>query len=209
MSAKIGILGRKLGMTRIFASDGTAIACTVIQAGPCPIIQVKDEAKDGYNAVQLAFDATKEHRLTKPEQGHLNKAGKGLFKTLREFRLDGPAEMAVGEDVTVGIFKVGEFVKITGQSIGKGYAGVMKRWNFAGASNTHGTEKTHRSGGSIGMHTFPGRVFKNKKMAGHMGAERVTRENLMILEVRPDDNVILVKGPVPGARNSLVMVRKQ
>ena len=209
MSAKIGILGRKLGMTRIFSSDGTAIACTVIQAGPCPVIQVKDEAKDGYNAVQLAYDVTKEHRLTKPEQGHLNKAGKGLFKTLREFRLDGPAEMAVGEDVTVDIFKAGEFVKIIGQSIGKGYAGVMKRWNFAGASNTHGTEKTHRSGGSIGMHTFPGRVFKNKKMAGHMGAERVTRENLMILEVRPDDNVILVKGPVPGARNSLVMVRKQ
>ena len=209
MSAKIGILGRKLGMTRVFASDGTAIACTVIEAGPCPIIQVKDEAKDGYNAMQLAFDATKEHRLTKPEAGHLSKAGRGLFKTLGEFRLDGPAEMAVGDDVTVDIFKAGEFVKITGQSIGKGFAGVMKRWNFAGASNTHGTEKTHRSGGSIGMHTFPGRVFKNMKMAGQMGAERVTRENLMILEVRPDDNLILIKGPVPGARNSLVMVRKQ
>ena len=209
MSAKIGILGRKLGMTRIFASDGTAIACTVIQAGPCPIIQVKDEAKDGYNAVQLAFDAAKEQRLTKPEVGHLNKAGRGMFKTLREIRLDTPAEYKVGDDVTVSIFKVGEVVKVIGRSIGKGYAGVMKRWNFAGASNTHGTEKTHRSGGSIGMHTFPGRVFKNMKMAGHLGAERVTKENLMILEVRPDDNVILVKGPVPGARNSLVMVRKQ
>ena len=207
--AKIGILGRKLGMTRIFSSDGAAIACTVIQAGPCPVIQVKDEAKDGYNAVQLAFDGAKEQRMTKPEKGHLNKAGRGFFKTLREFRLDGPAEMGVGDDVTVAIFSAGEFVKVTGQSIGKGYAGVMKRWNFAGASNTHGTEKTHRSGGSIGMHTFPGRVFKNMKMAGHMGAEKVTVDNLMILEVRPDDNVILVKGPVPGAKNSLVMVRKQ
>lgn len=209
MAAKIGILGRKLGMTRIFSSDGMAIACTVIQAGPCPIIQVKEEGKDGYNAVQLAFDAAKEQRLTKPEKGHLNKAGRGFFKTLREIRLDKPAEMGVGDDVTVSIFNVGEFVKITGQSIGKGYAGVMKRWNFAGASNTHGTEKTHRSGGSIGMHTFPGRVFKNMKMAGHMGAEKVTVDNLMILEVRPDDNVILVKGAVPGAPNSLVMVRKQ
>ncbi len=209
MAAKIGILGRKLGMTRIFASDGTAIACTVIQAGPCPIIQVKDEAKDGYNAVQVAFDAAKEQRLTRPQKGHLDKAGRGFFKTLREIRLDAPAEYKVGDDVTVSAFNVGEFVKITGRSIGKGYAGVMKRWNFAGASNTHGTEKTHRSGGSIGMHTFPGRVFKNMKMAGQMGAKRVTVENLMILEVRPDDNVILVKGPVPGARNSLVMVRKQ
>ena len=209
MAAKIGILGRKLGMTRIFSSDGMAIACTVIQAGPCPIIQVKDEAKDGYNAVQLAFDAAKEQRLTKSEKGHLNKAGRGFFKTLREIRLDAPAEMGVGDDVTVSIFNVGEFVKITGQSIGKGYAGVMKRWNFKGASNTHGTEKTHRSGGSIGMHTFPGRVFKNMKMAGHMGAEKVTVDNLMILEVRPEDNVILIKGAVPGAPNSLVMVRKQ
>jgi large subunit ribosomal protein L3 len=115
----------------------------------------------------------------------------------------------VGDDVTVDIFKVGEVVKVTGQSIGKGYAGVMKRWNFRGGNNTHGMEKAHRSGGSIGMHTLPGRVFKNKKMAGHMGAEKVTKENLMVLEVRPDDNVILVKGPVPGARNSLVVVRKQ
>ena len=209
MSRNIGILGRKLGMTRIFASDGTAVACTVIQAGPCPVIQVKDEAKDGYNAVQLGFDAAKEQRLTKPQKGHLAKAGKGFFKTLREFRLDKPAEVGVGDDVTVSIFNAGEFVKVTGQSIGKGFAGVMKRWNFAGASNTHGTEKTHRSGGSIGQHTFPGKVWKNVKMAGHMGAERVTTENLMILEVRPEDNVILIKGPVPGARNSLVMVRKQ
>lgn len=209
MAEKMGILGRKVGMTRIFASDGSAIAVTVIQAGPCPVIQVKDAAKDGYNAVQIGFEEAKEKHVTKPAKGHLEKAGRGLFRVLREIRLEAPAEHNVGDDLTVGLFTPGEFVKVTGTSIGKGFAGVMKRWNFGGMPASHGHEAVHRSPGSIGHATFPGKVWKNKKMAGHMGARQVTVKSLQIIEVRADDNVILVKGPVPGPKNGLVMIRKQ
>ena len=209
MAEKLGILGRKLGMTRIFANDGSSVAVTVIKAGPCPVLQVKGIEKDGYHAIQIAFDAAKEKHLSKAEKGHCNKAGKGLFRSLRELRLSDPATFAVGDDLTVAIFVPGEFIKVSGTSKGKGTAGVMKRWNFAGSSNSHGTEKTHRKSGSIGNNTEPGKVWKNKKMAGHMGDEKVTVRNMQVVDVRPEDNVILVKGPVPGPANGLVMVRKQ
>ncbi|MDL2271681.1 50S ribosomal protein L3 [Desulfovibrio sp. OttesenSCG-928-I05] len=209
MAEKMALLGRKLGMTRIFAPDGSSLPVTVIQAGPCPVMQVKGAEKDGYDAIQIAYDAAKEKHLTKAEKGHCEKTGKGLFRTLREIRLESPAEQAVGDELTVSLFTPGEYVKVTGKSIGKGTAGVMKRWNFAGESATHGTEKTHRSGGSIGNNTEPGKVWKNKKMAGRMGAKRVTVQSIQVVEVRPEENLILVKGPVPGPANGLVMVRKQ
>lgn len=209
MAEKLGILGRKLGMTRIFASDGSAVAVTVIEAGPCPVVQVKKAETDGYHAVQIAFGADREKRMTKPLVGHFAKAGKGFFRSLREIRLDGPGSLAVGDEIHATIFAAGEKVKITGQSIGKGTAGVMKRWNFRGACASHGAEKVHRSGGSIGNNTEPSKVWKGKKMAGHLGDRRVTARNLEIVAVRPEENVILVKGAVPGPKNGLIMVRKQ
>ena len=209
MAEKMGLLGRKLGMTRIFAGDGSAVPVTVIEAGPCPVTQVKTAEKDGYNALQIAFEAAKEKHVTKPLRGHFAKAGAGLFRTLREIRLDGPAAHEVGQTLTAELFAAGDKVKVTGTSLGKGYQGVMRRWNFKGSKDTHGCEKVHRSGGSIGNNTFPGHVFKGKKMAGQWGAERVTVQNLTVVDVRPEDNVILVRGSVPGPKNGLVLVRKQ
>ncbi len=209
MAEKMAILGRKLGMTRIFASDGSAVAVTVIQAGPCPITQVKNTDIDGYNALQIAFEPAKEKHTTKPLQGHFNKAGTGFFRNVREVRLEAPATHKVGEELTVSLFAAGDIVKISGKSIGKGYQGRMRRWNFAGSKDSHGCEKVHRNNGSIGNNTFPGRVFKGRKMAGHWGNESVTQLGLTIVDVRPEDNVILVKGSVPGPKNGLVVVSKQ
>ncbi|MBF0481171.1 MAG: 50S ribosomal protein L3 [Desulfovibrionaceae bacterium] len=209
MARTMGILGRKLGMTRIFGDDGAIVPVTVIQAGPCPVIAVRKTDTDGYEALQLGFDEIPERKLNKPSKGHQSKAGRGCYRVLREIRLDAPSELAPGQDVTVDIFAVGDQVKVTGTSIGKGFQGVMKRWNFSGLNKTHGAEKVHRSGGSIGHNTEPGKVMKNKKMAGHMGARRVTVINLDIVDVRPEDNLILVRGQIPGAANSVVMIRKQ
>ena len=209
MAATLGILGRKLGMTRIFGDDGSIIPVTVIEAGPCPVTQVKNLEKDGYNAMQIGFDEIPERKVNKPMKGHLEKAARGFFRVLKEIRLDGPVPFEQGMDVTVDIFAPGEIVKVTGTSIGKGFAGVMKRWNFSGLKKTHGTEKAHRSGGSIGHNTEPGKVMKGKKMAGHMGARTVTVPSLTVVDVRPEMNLILVKGQVPGPRNGVVVVRKQ
>ena len=209
MAEKLGILGRKVGMTRIFASDGSAVAVTVIEAGPCPVVQVKNAETDGYHAVQIAFGVDKEKHMTKPLKGHFEKAGKGFFRTLQEVRLEAPSTFAVGDALDATLFAIGDHVKVTGHSIGKGTAGVMKRWNFRGACASHGAEKVHRNGGSIGNNTEPAKVWKGKKMAGHMGSRQVTTLNLEIVAVRPEDNVILVKGAVPGPKNGLVMVRKQ
>ena len=209
MAATLGILGRKLGMTRIFGDDGSIIPVTVIEAGPCPVTQVKNLEKDGYNAMQIGFDEIPERKVNKPMKGHLEKAARGFFRVLKEIRLDGPVPFEQGMDVTVDIFAPGEIVKVTGTSIGKGFAGVMKRWNFSGLKKTHGTEKAHRSGGSIGHNTEPGKVMKGKKMAGHMGARTVTVPSITVVDVRPEMNLILVKGQVPGPRNGVVVVRKQ
>ena len=209
MAEKMGILGRKLGMTRIFSGDGSVVPVTVIKAGPCPVTQVKTADNDGYNALQIALDEAKEKHVTKPMRGHFAKAGVGLHRTLREIRLEGPATQEVGQALTVDMFAAGDKVKVTGTSVGKGYQGVMRRWNFHGSKDTHGDEKVHRSGGSIGNNTFPGHVFKGKKMAGHWGDERVTELGLEVVEVRLEDHVILIKGSVPGPKNGLVLVRKQ
>ena len=209
MAEKMGILGRKLGMTRIFDGAGAAVPVTVIEAGPCPVTQVKTAETDGYNAVQIALTAAKEKHTPKALQGHFAKAGKGLFRHLREIRLSGAPEQELGQELTVEIFAAGEKVKVTGTSVGKGYQGRMRRWNFAGSKDTHGCEKVHRNNGSIGNNTFPGHVFKGRKMAGHWGNETVTELGLTIVDVRPEDNVILVKGSVPGPKNGLVLIRKQ
>lgn len=209
MAEKMGILGRKLGMTRIFDGAGAAVPVTVIEAGPCPVTQVKTAETDGYNAVQIAMTPAKEKHTPKALQGHFAKAGKGLFRHLREIRLSGAPEQELGQELTVEIFAAGEKVKVTGTSMGKGYQGRMRRWNFAGSKDTHGCEKVHRNNGSIGNNTFPGHVFKGRKMAGHWGNETVTEMGLTIVDVRPEDNVILVKGSVPGPKNGLVLIRKQ
>ena len=209
MAEKLGILGRKLGMTRIFAGDGAAVAVTVIEAGPCPVTQIKSEAKDGYNALQIAFEKSKAKHVTKPMQGHFAKADAGLFRKTHELRLQGAPEHKLGDELTVEMFAPGDVVKVTGKSLGKGYQGRMRRWNFAGSKDTHGCEKVHRNNGSIGNNTFPGHVFKGRKMAGHWGDETVTEMGLQVVGVRPEDNVILVKGSVPGPKNGLVLVRKQ
>ena len=209
MAEKMGILGRKLGMTRIFDGAGAAVPVTVIEAGPCPVTQVKTAETDGYNAVQIALTPAKEKHSTKAMQGHFATAGKGLFRHLREIRLAGAPEQELGQELTVEIFAAGDTVKVTGTSMGKGYQGRMRRWNFAGSKDTHGCEKVHRNNGSIGNNTFPGHVFKGRKMAGHWGNETVTEMGLTIVDVRPEDNVILVKGSVPGPKNGLVLIRKQ
>ena len=209
MAEKMGILGRKLGMTRIFDGAGAAVPVTVIEAGPCPVTQVKTADTDGYNAVQIAMTPAKEKHTPKALQGHFAKAGKGLFRHLREIRLSGAPEQELGQELTVEIVAAGEKVKVTGTSMGKGYQGRMRRWNFAGSKDTHGCEKVHRNNGSIGNNTFPGHVFKGRKMAGHWGNETVTELGLTIVDVRPEDNVILVKGSVPVPKNGLVLIRKQ
>jgi large subunit ribosomal protein L3 len=209
MSEKMGIIGRKLGMTRIFADDGTAVAVTVVKAGPCPVTQVKTVENDGYNALQIAFEEVAEKKVTKAMKGHFAKAGVAACREVRELRLAEAATVEAGAVLTAEMFAAGDKVKVTGTSIGKGYQGVMRRWNFHGMDDGHGDEKVHRSGGSIGNNTFPGHVFKGKKMAGQWGAERVTQQGLKIVEVRAEDNVILIKGAVPGPKNGLVLVRKQ
>ena len=209
MAEKMGILGRKLGMTRIFASNGAAVAVTVIQAGPCAVTQVKTVESDGYNAIQIGFNEAKEKHVTKPMQGHFAKAGTALYRTLREIRLNDAPTAEVGQLLTAEVFATGDKVKVTGTSIGKGYQGRMRRWNFRGSKDTHGCEKVHRNNGSIGNNTFPGHVFKGKEMAGHWGNEVVTELNLEVVDVRPEDNVILVRGAVPGPKNGVVLVRKQ
>ncbi len=199
-----GIIGRKLGMTQIFSDDGKAEAVTAVEAGPCTVIQVKTDAKEGYNAVQFGFGEAK--RLKSPQRGHLR--GLGQFRYLREFRVDDTENIEVGDRVDVSLFKEGDIVDVTGISKSKGFAGVVKRYGFAGGPKTHGQSDRHRHPGSIGSTTSPGRVLKGMRMAGHMGNERVTVRNLEVLGTDADRNLLLVKGAVPGSRNGLLLIRK-
>ena len=208
MAKTLGILGKKLGMTRIFKDDGTVCPVTVIEAGPCPVMQIKTAEKEGYNALQLGYDAIAERKVNKPMKGHMAKAGKELYRTLKEFPLEAVEEYELGQEITVDIFAAGDKVKVTGTSKGKGFQGVMKRHNFGGSRASHGAEKVHRVPGSIGNATFPGRVWKGKKMPGQMGNARVTVSNVEIVDVRPEDNVLVVKGQIPGANGGLIMIRK-
>lgn len=198
-----GVIGRKIGMTQLFRDEGEVVV-TAIEAGPCVVTQVKTEAKDGYNAVQLGFGEAK--RLNSPQRGHLK--GIGQFKYLREFPVDDINSVQVGQRVDVDIFKPGDLVDVTGISKGKGFAGVVKRHHFAGGPKTHGQSDRHRAPGSVGATTFPGRVFKGTRMAGRMGNERVTVRNLKVIEVDAARHLLLVKGAVPGSKKGLLLIRK-
>lgn len=203
-----GILGKKLGMTQVFAADGRWIPVTVVEAGPCTVLQKKVTATDGYNALQLGFGAKKSHRVTKPLLGHFRKAGQGAFARLAEVRTANVDAYQVGDQVTCdAVFKAGDIVDATGTSKGKGFQGVVRRWHFAGGGAAHGSN-FHRAPGSIGCSAWPSRVFKGKKMAGQMGNRRITTQNLVIVEVRPEQNLILVKGAIPGPNQGVVMLRK-
>ena len=202
-----GLIGKKLGMTRLFVREGLTVPVTVIEAGPSTVVQVKTKENDGYDAVQLGFAPKKETHSNKPEQGHAAKAGAPGFKILREFPLIEGAELEQGAQVTVDIFAAGEKVSVTGTSKGKGFAGVMKRHGFHGGRATHGC-LTPRGPGSIGCAADPSRVFPGRKMAGHAGAARTTVKNLTVVDVRPEYGVILVRGAVPGPNGGLVLIKK-
>lgn len=200
-----GILGRKVGMTQIFTEDGRIVPVTVVEAGPCWVVQVRTKEKDGYEAVQLGFqEVKKEKNITKPVLGIFKKAGIPPCRVLREFRMAG---FNVGDKVTVEIFSKGEVVNVSGISKGKGFQGVMKRHNFAGGPDSHGS-MFNRAPGSIGASSFPSRVWKGKGMAGHMGNERVTVKNLTIVDVIPEQNLLLIKGAVPGSENGILEIWK-
>lgn len=203
---KKGLLGKKLGMTQIFSEDGRKIPVTVVEAGPCVVLQKKTIEKDGYSAVQLGFGACDAGRSTRPQIGHCKAAGKGVLKHLREFRLDDTDQFQVGELVRADIFEAGDLVDVTGTSIGKGYQGVVKRWGFQGGRSSHGS-RFHRAPGSIGCSATPSRVLKNKKMPGQMGNERVTVQRLQIVRVDEADNLLLIKGAVPGSKNGIVLIK--
>lgn len=203
---KSGIIGKKLGMTQVFDAEGKVIPVTVIEAGPCIVVQRKTERSDGYDAVQLGFRPNKAHRVGKPMIGHFRKAGKGAFGILREVRVPTDSQLDAGAEVHVDIFKEGDVVDVTGESKGRGFSGVIKRWNFKGGRATHGS-MFHRAPGSIGASAWPSRVIKNMKMAGQYGSEKVTTLNLKVVKVQPEKNLLLVRGAVPGARNSVVFIR--
>lgn len=199
-----GFLGTKIGMTQIFREDGRVVPVTVIQAGPCVVTQVKTKETDGYEAVQLGFGDVK--RRNKPESGHLKNSR--LSRYLREVATDGDSEFEVGQTIGVDIFEAGEKVDVIGTSKGRGFAGVMKRWNFGGGPRTHGQSDRARAPGSIGGGTTPGKVYKGLKMGGHMGNRRITVKGLEIIEIDTERNLLLVKGGIPGATNSLVQIRR-
>jgi large subunit ribosomal protein L3 len=202
----IGIVGIKRGMTRVFTEDGVSIPVTVIEAAPNRITQVKNTDNDGYSAIQVTAGTVKPSRVNKPTAGHFSKASVDAGRRLWEFRVEGSEELNVGDNLTVESFEEGQKVDVAGQSKGKGFAGVVKRHNFKMQDATHGNSISHRAPGSIGQCQTPGRVFKGKKMAGHMGAERVTTQTLEVVRVDQENNLLLVKGAVPGARGGDVIV---
>ncbi len=204
-----GIIGRKLGMTQVYTAKGALVPVTVIQAGPCTVLAIRRTEREGYGAAQVGFAPAKAQRLGKALAGHFTKAGTGAFAVLREFRVSDGEPPAVGSEIKVGdVFKAGERVAVSGISKGRGTAGVMKRHRFSGFPGSHGTHEYFRHGGSIGNRSFPGRVFKGKRMAGRFGAELVTTRNLEVVAVRAEEHLLLVRGAVPGARNGTVLVRK-
>ena len=204
-----GLIGKKLGMTQFYNAEGNVIPVTVVQTGPCVVVQKKDTTKDGYSALQVGFGSKKNQRVNKPMQGHMAKAGKGAFQVLKEFRLEDVSQYEVGQEIKVAdLFKVGDRIDVAGVSKGHGFTGVIKRWSFGGFPGSHGTHEYFRHGGSIGNRSFPGRVRKGKKMAGHWGNELVSTQNLEVVDVRPDEDLMLVKGAVPGAKHGVVIVRR-
>ena len=201
-----GILGKKLGMTQIFTEEGIVVPVTVVEAGPNVVTQVKTVEKDGYNAIQVGFEDAKEKSLNKPQKGHLA-AANVLKKHLKEFRVDAVEEFTVGQEIKADLFAAGEKIDVTGTSKGKGFQGPIKRHGQSRGPESHGS-RYHRRPGSMGACSFPGRVFKNKKLAGHMGSVKVTVQNLEVVKVDADKNLILVKGAIPGAKGSVVTIKE-
>jgi large subunit ribosomal protein L3 len=206
-----GLLGRKLGMTQVFGEDGSAVAVTVLEVGPCYVLAVKDVVKDGYSAVRVGYRPKKTHRVNKADMGNFSAAARGAFSRVKEIRCDvsklGWSEL--GKELKAGdVFNYGDWVDVTGTSIGRGFAGVVKRFRVAGQPATRGTHEYRRNIGSVGCRKTPGRIWKNQKMPGHMGNLKVTVQNLKVVGVRPEENVILVKGAVPGSKGGYITVKK-
>jgi large subunit ribosomal protein L3 len=204
----IGVLGKKVGMTQVFDVEGRAVPVTVIEAGPCPVVGIRTPEKNNYSAVQLGFAEEKASRVNKPKKGYFEKQGVSPKRWLREFRVDDVSQYSVGQEITVALFSDGELVDVRGVSKGKGYAGVMKRHHFSGAPASHGASKVHRKPGSSGANSYPGHIFKGKRMAGRMGGEQVTTKGLSVFAVDAENNLILIRGSVPGASNQLVLIYK-
>lgn len=202
----LGILGNKVGMTQLFAEDGTANPVTVIKVGPCTVTQIKSIATHGYDAIQIGYQQTPRKNITKPELGHLEKANVGPLKYLKEYRVSNTSDFELGQIIDVKNFAEGDFVDVSGKSIGKGFAGNQKRHNFTRGPMTHGS-KNHRAPGSIGQGTSPGRVFPGKKMAGRMGGKETTVSNLKVIKVDTKENLLIVKGAVPGKPGNLLNIR--
>lgn len=203
---KKAILGKKLGMTQLFGEDGVLIPVTVIEAGPCRVIQKKTAGNDGYDAVQVGFLEKKEKHTTKPLQGHFKKAGTGYMKYLKEFKLENAAEMNVGDEIKADVFAEGDAVDVTGISKGKGYAGTVKRCGTHRGPMTHGSGY-HRGPGSMGACSTPSRVMKGKKLAGHLGVEKVTVQNLSVVKIDAENNILAIRGAVPGPKGGLVIIK--
>jgi large subunit ribosomal protein L3 len=200
-----GLIGRKIGMSQVFEEDGTVLPVTVLEMGPCPVVDIKTQERDGYQALQVAFDPVPERKVTKPALGRFKVAGVEPHRTLREFRTEQVAEMGAVFDVT--LFEIGDIVDVTGTTKGRGFQGVVKRYNFGGGRKTHGC-RTHNVPGSIGCSATPSRVLPGKKLPGHMGNNKKTVRNLRVVRIDKDRNLLIVKGAVPGCRNSLIIVRK-
>lgn len=203
---KKGLIGRKVGMTQIFDEKGNVVPVTVVEVGPCAVVQKKTAENDGYEAVQLGFDDQKVTRVNKPMKGHFDKAGVAPKRVLKEFRLEDTSAVNVGDILKADIFAPGEKVDVVGTSKGKGTAGAIKRWNFSRLKETHGTGPVARHAGSLGACSDPSRVFKGKKLAGHLGAERVTVQNLDVVKVDAENNLIAIKGAIPGPKKGIVMI---
>lgn len=201
-----GLIGRKVGMTQVFGKDGRVVPVTVIEAGPCKVVQVRTRAQEGYNAIQLGFGERREKLIAKPVMGHLKKHGAGPVRILREFRVGGET-FEVGQTLDVTQFEAGQRVDVVGTSIGKGFQGVIKRHKFHGGDEAHGC-KTKRMPGSVGASAYPNRVIKGKRLPGRMGGERVTAKNLLVVAVDAENKLLLVRGAVPGAENGFVLIRK-
>lgn len=205
---KKAIIGKKLGMTQVFTPEGVVIPVTVVEAGPCPVVQVKNNEKDGYNAVVVAFDKQKAQRVNKPMTGAFKKAGVDTYRVMKELKFENANDYTLGQEIKVDIFGEGDKVDVTGTTRGRGFTGVIQRWNQHRLRMTHGTGPVHREVGSMGANSTPSRVFKNKHMPGHYGVERVTIQNLEIVKVDASRNVLLVKGCIPGPKGSVVTIRE-
>ncbi len=205
---KKAIVGKKLGMTQVFTPEGLVVPVTVVEAGPCPVVQIKNVEKDGYKAVVVAFQKQKASRVSKPSAGAFKKAGVETFRLVKELKFENAEEYQLGQEIKCDIFAEGDKVDVTGTTRGRGFTGVIQRWNQHRLKMTHGTGPVHREVGSMGANSTPSRVFKNKHMPGHYGVERVTMQNLEIVKVDTDRNILLVKGCVPGPKGSVVTIRE-